>query len=42
VALHPFVVGRGKRLVIAFSDEEGGRQVVLKVKGKMLMRARKM
>ena len=41
-ALHPFVVGRGKRLVIAFSDEEGGRQVVLKVKRKMLMRARKM
>ncbi|HXD79036.1 MAG TPA: DUF4138 domain-containing protein [Puia sp.] len=41
-ALHPFVVGRGKRLVIAFSDEEGGRQVVLKLKRKMLMRARKM
>ncbi|HET6256691.1 MAG TPA: DUF4138 domain-containing protein [Puia sp.] len=39
VALHPFMVGRGKRLVIEVSDESGGRQVVLKVKGKVLLRA---
>ena len=41
VGLHPFLVGRGKRLVIAFSDQEGGRQVVLKVKGKVLKKARR-
>lgn len=41
VGFRPFFVGRGKRLVVAFSDEEGGRQVVLRVKGKVLMRAKK-
>ena len=41
VAVHPFVVCRGKRLVIAFSDAEGGRQVVIRVKGKVLITARK-
>lgn len=41
VGLHPFVLGRGKRLVILVLDREGNRQVVLRVKGKVLMRARK-
>jgi Domain of unknown function (DUF4138) len=41
VALHPFVVGHGKRVVIEVSDREGDRKVVLRVKGKTLMRARK-
>jgi hypothetical protein len=42
VAFRPFVVGRGKRLVIAVGDETGNRQVVLKVKGKVLLRARRL
>jgi hypothetical protein len=41
VGLHPLIVGQGKRLVIAFSDENGDRHVVLKVKGKLLVRSRK-
>jgi hypothetical protein len=41
LAFRPFVVGRGKRLVIEVSDREGDRQVVLRVKGKTLMRAMK-
>jgi hypothetical protein len=40
MAFRPFVVGRGKRLVIEVSDELGGRQVVLKVKGNVLLKAR--
>ena len=42
VALHPFLVGRGRRLVIVLADEAGDRQVVLRVKRNVLMRARKM
>jgi hypothetical protein len=42
VAFRPFVVGRGKRLVIEVGDETGGRQVVLKVKGKVLLKARRL
>lgn len=41
VALRPFVAGRGKRLVIEVSDPVGGRQVVLRVKGRLLLRARR-
>lgn len=41
IGSHPFVVGRGKRLVIAFSDEAGDRQVVLRVKRKVLLRGRR-
>lgn len=41
VAFHPFVVSKGKRLVISFSDEDAGRQVILRVKGKVLMKTRK-
>jgi len=40
VALRPFVAGRGKRLVVEVSDPEGGRQVVLRVKGRLLLRAK--
>jgi len=40
VALHPLMVGRGKRLVIEVSDDTGDRRASLKVKGKVLMRAR--
>jgi hypothetical protein len=42
MAFRPFVVGRGKRLVIAVGDESGGRQVVMKVKGKVLLKARRL
>ena len=42
VSFRPFVVGRGKRLVIAVGDETGNRQVVLKVKGKVLLKARRL
>ncbi len=42
VAFRPFVVGRGKRLVIEVGDETGNRQVVLKVKGKVLLKARRL
>ena len=41
VAFRPFFVSRGKRLVIAFSEEQGDRQVMLRVKGKLLGRARR-
>jgi Domain of unknown function (DUF4138) len=41
VALHPFVLGRGKRLAIAVVNEAGDRQVLLRVKGRMLLKARK-
>jgi hypothetical protein len=41
IALHPFVVGPGKQLVVAFSDEQGARQLVLKIKGKVLMKTKK-
>lgn len=41
VALHPLSVGHGKRLVIEVSGREGDRQVLLRVKGKTLMRARR-
>ena len=41
VALHPFVLGRGKRLVIAVVNEVGDRQVLLRVKGKVLLKARR-
>ena len=41
VALHPFVLGRGKRLMIAVVNEAGDRQVLLRVKGKLLLKARK-
>ena len=41
VALHPFVLPRGKRLVIAVENEAGDRQVLLQVKGKVLLRARR-
>jgi hypothetical protein len=40
VALHPFVVGRGKRLVLAVYDRDADRRVLLRVKAKRLMRAR--
>lgn len=40
VALHPFVIGRGKRLVLEVFDRGADRQVVLRVRGKRLMRAR--
>ncbi|HLZ88101.1 MAG TPA: DUF4138 domain-containing protein [Puia sp.] len=40
VGLRPFVIGRGKRLVVTYSDEADDRQVVLKVKRKWLLRAR--
>ena len=42
VAFRPFVGGRGKRLVIEVSDESGNRQVVLKVKGKVLLKAKRL
>jgi len=42
VAFRPFVVGRGKRLVIQVSDETGSRQVMLKVKGKVLLGAKRL
>jgi hypothetical protein len=41
VALQPMLVGRGKRLVIEVTDETGDRRVVMKVKGKWLMKARR-
>jgi len=41
MALQPLMVSGGKRLVIEFSDEVGERRVLLKVKGKVLLRARK-
>jgi hypothetical protein len=41
VGLRPFLVGRGRRLVISVADETGDRQVVLRVKRKVLLRARK-
>ncbi len=41
VALRPFSVGRGRRLVIAISDGEDVRRVVLRVKGRLLLRARR-
>lgn len=40
VALHPFVVGRGKRLVLQVFDRGADRQVVLRVRGKRLLKAR--
>jgi hypothetical protein len=42
MAFRPFVVDDGKRLVIEVSDETGGRQVVLKVKGKVLLKAKRL
>ena len=41
VAIRPMMVGSGKWLVIGVSDEDGNRRVVLKVKGKVLRRARR-
>ena len=41
IGMRPLVVGRGKRLVIAFTDTQVDRQIVLKVKGKVLMKARR-
>jgi len=41
VGLHPFVLGHGKRLVILVLDRDGNRQVALRVKGKVLIRARR-
>lgn|GEM_PF-469971 len=40
VALHPFVLGRGKRLVLEVFDRGADRRVLLRVKGKRLMRTR--
>jgi hypothetical protein len=39
VGFRPFVVGRGKRLVIEVGDGTGDRRIVLKVKGKALLKA---
>ncbi|MDO6431571.1 DUF4138 domain-containing protein [Flavitalea sp. BT771] len=41
VGLYPFVVGRGRRLVVSVADPSGERVVVLKVKGKVLLRVRR-
>ena len=41
IAVRPFLVARGKRLVIALSDKEGDREVVLRLKRKVLLRARR-
>lgn len=41
VAMRPFLAGRGKRLVIALSDGDGDRQVVLKVRRKVLLHVRR-
>ena len=41
VALRPMVIGKGRRLVVEVSDESGDRQVRVKVKRRMLLRARK-
>jgi hypothetical protein len=42
VAFRPFIVGRGKRLVVEVGDKTGSRQVVLKVKGKVLLKAKRL
>lgn len=36
----PFTLARGKRLVVEMADASGGRQLELRVKGKVLLRAR--
>ena len=40
VGLTPFVLGRGKKLVVEIADAGGDRELVLEVKGRMVLRAR--
>jgi hypothetical protein len=41
LGLVPFAPGKGKRLVVELADAGGGRDLVLRVKGKRVLRARK-
>jgi conjugative transposon TraN protein len=41
IAVQPFVLGKGKRLVVEFRDADGGRDLELKIKARTVLRARK-